>query len=594
MSANLNERSPLIINLSPPNSRPDTPPKDTPKPKWSFADYLKMISVLIFTDWPCETVECIVKATRATREDVAREGGPAEQRQGEPAEQRQGEPAEQQQGEPAEQQQGEPAIQQQGEPAEQQQGEPAVQQQGEPAEQQQGEPAVQQQGEPAVQQQGEPAEQQQGEPAVQQQGEPAVQQQGEPAEQQQGNEDQDEPEDERIGCCGWNILCFVIVLLRVLFIMGGTFVQLMTCFRRDRISIDLKRIANDTSEKLLRCDDELFSSLLIPDAVIVLVAIWVYFGLRLGRQCSSGLWCSLYCKWKELNTAMKADTAERLNKLVQAVKSELQKKSIILCYTAIPLFYIVLSQVTSGLYFHAFKLDNKDVVIQPPLGKDDQLAGDVKSIFILLAFAGFISLDLLYVGVIMRYAYRCQMIIYYLQIIKHNILKNDRKLRDNQADEKQKRKCHKEIMDEVMIAHKFLKELNANSATTGFIVIITAFQAANCALMLLDNDITHLKAGAVTLRLALWGFLTMFPFQKAAGVNSASRKLHQTGFDMFRPPPVFNTNPHSSNDGMVINLKATMFGISANPWLPYVVLNLLLLTLMIGSRYKWFEHVHIL
>ena len=550
MSANPDERTALIINNLPP---PDTLPNVTPKPKWSSADCLKMISVLIFTDWPCETVERIVKATRATREDADREGGPAADREGGPAADREG------------------GL------------------------------AADREGGPAADREGGPAADREGGPAADREGEPAERQRGEPPGEQEGSEDQDEPEDERMGCCGWNILCFVIMLLRVFFIMGGTFVQLMTCFRRDWISI---RVANDTSEKLLRCDDEseIFSSLLIPDAVVVLVAIWVYIGLRFGPQCysssgpqrNSGLWCSRYCKWKELNTAMKADTAKRLNKLVQAVKSELQKKSIILCYTVIPIFYIVLSQVTSGLYFLAFKLDNKDVVIQPPLGKDDQLAGDVKSIFILLAFAGFISLDLLYVGVIMRYAYRCQMIIYYLQIIKHKVKDSDQKFRDDQEEKEQKRECHEKIIKEVMKAHKFLKELNANSATTGFIVIITAFQAANCALMLLDHDTTYLKAGAVTLRLALWGFLTVFPFQKAAGVNNASRKLCQTGLDMLRLPLKFNTNPDRSNDGMVINLKARMFGISVNPWLPYVVINLLLLTLMIGSRYEWFEHVHIL
>ena len=55
----------------------------------------------------------------------------------------------------------------------------------------------------------------------------------------------------------------------------------------------------------------------------------------------------------------------------------------------------------------------------------------------------------------------------------------------------------------------------------GFIILIGAFQAANCAPVLLDNEINYLQAAALSLRLALWGFLALFPFHQAAGVNIA-------------------------------------------------------------------------
>ena len=324
--------------------------------------------------------------------------------------------------------------------------------------------------------------------------------------------------------------------------------------------------------KLLECNDklEIICGLLIPDAVIILVAIWVYLGLKFGRHE-----CTL-CEWKELKAAMKADTAKRLNALVEDVKPKLQEKSIIAWYTVIPLMYIVLSQATSVMYLIAFQLTNKDVIIQPPLG-EAKLAGDVKLGIIAVSFVGFISLDLLYLRVIMRYVYRCQMITYYLQIIKRKVkdqLNNENNPEAGGNEDNQRAERHKEIMEKVTKAQKYMKELNANSATTGFIILIAAFQVGNCVFMLLDKENTNLQATAVSLRLALWVFLALFPFQKAGGVNSTSKKLCKTG------------------KGMDISLKAKMFGISVNPWLPYVMVNLVLLTLMVGSKYKWYEHIH--
>ena len=389
-------------------------------------------------------------------------------------------------------------------------------------------------------------------------------------------------QDERwctISCTLW----LMLAISQLAFIIAGMAVQLMTCFRRDSINTDLTPIAN-SSMKLLKCDDkrEIVCDLLIPDGVIVLVTMWVYLGLKFGRHLLR------FCDWEGLKTALKADTAERLNALVEDVKSKLQEKSIIAWYTVIPLMYIVLSQATSGMYLAAFHLTNKDVIIQPPIG-EARLAGDVKYDMIVLSFVGFISFDLLYLRVMMRYAYRCQLIIYYLQIIKQKVKDHFKDENNpeaagnegNQPQEDERARNQRQIMKEVKKAHKYITELNANSATTGFIILIAGFQVANCGLMLLDKDeITDLQIVALSLRFALWSFLALYPFHKAGGVNSASKKLCKAGL-------------HSLNKGMDIP-KARMFGISVNPWLPYVVVILLLLTLMVGSKYKWYEHVHIL
>ena len=172
----------------------------------------------------------------------------------------------------------------------------------------------------------------------------------------------------------------------------------------------------------------------------------------------------------------------------------------------------------------------------------------------------------------MRYACRCQMIIYFLKSIGEDICKYDTK--GQQTINKG--------------ACNFIKDLNASSATVGFIVIIAAYQAANCTVILFDDDITYGQGGAVVLRLILWGFLAVFLFHKAGGVNIAAKKLHDTGWDMHRP---HHNNSNGSDNGVRITIKARIFGITVNPWLPYVVVVILLLTIMIGSKFKWYDHV---
>lgn len=146
-------------------------------------------------------------------------------------------------------------------------------------------------------------------------------------------------------------------------------------------------------------------------------------------------------------------------------------------------------------------------------------------------------------------------------------------------------------MKETETAYKFIKKLNASSGTVGFVILVAAYQATNCTVILLSNELTHLQAVAIALRLILWGFLALFPFHKAAGVNITSKRLCDLGWDMHRSPLVSHGDSCRSSNGLHITLKAKMFGISVNPWLPYVVVILLLLTIMIGAKFKWYEHV---
>ena len=81
-----------------------------------------------------------------------------------------------------------------------------------------------------------------------------------------------------------------------------------------------------------------------------------------------------------------------------------------------------------------------------------------------------------------------------------------------------------EIMQKTENAYTFIKQLNASSSTVGFIILIASYQAANCVVILLGNDITYLQGAAILLRLVLWGFLAVFSFHKASGVNIASKR----------------------------------------------------------------------
>ena len=409
---------------------------------------------------------------------------------------------------------------------------------------------------------------------------------------------------------GWSLLTTV----RLLLVLTGIVFQFITCFRRDRISTDLTPITPSTTTnettKLLSCTerDEIICALLIPDIVIFLLALWVYFGLKFVNQFSPRC-----CGCKELNVVIMADTADKLNELVLTIKPKQLGSSITSGYIAIPALYILLSQGVSVMYLFAFHLADEDVVIQPPLQGMDRLTGGLKSGMIALSFVGFIALDLLYVRVIIRYAYRCQMIIYYLEMIKKNI--NDfqngeerikrnqqRSVRENQNLENEgeeitddnivscEDKKAQEVAQENENAYMFIKYLNASSSTVGFIILIASYQAADCAaVFLLDNDITYFQGGAVVLRLILWGFLAVFPFHKAAGVNIAFKRLRDLGWDIYAP--LLGGPYESNNTRKQINLKARVFGISVNPWLPYVVVIVLLLTIMIGAKFKWYEHV---
>ena len=124
------------------------------------------------------------------------------------------------------------------------------------------------------------------------------------------------------------------------------------------------------------------------------------------------------------------------------------------------------------------------------------------------------------------------------------------------------------------------------------------FHAVNCAFFLLSDEFTYHETGAVTARLILFWFLAIYPFYKAAGLNVAAERLCDTGLDMHVDCPYKETIKdvqgsiiyvQGSNKSVCITLKATMFGIYVQPWLPYMVLFVIFLTALVESRLKWYQ-----
>ena len=74
--------------------------------------------------------------------------------------------------------------------------------------------------------------------------------------------------------CRNSILWSTIILLRLSLVTTGLVVQLLTCFRRDRISTDLTPMGPNNTTQLLSCTekDDVICALLIPDLIIFLLA----------------------------------------------------------------------------------------------------------------------------------------------------------------------------------------------------------------------------------------------------------------------------------------------------------------------------------
>lgn len=203
-----------------------------------------------------------------------------------------------------------------------------------------------------------------------------------------------------------------------------------------------------------------------------------------------------------------------------------------------------------------------------------EITGTLKIIIFVVLLIGEFATDLLYVQIILRYAIRCQLNIYFLQLV---INKFENLMYRNQD----------EVVEDVKRIWEFLKQLNKSSRVTGYAILIALIQATNSAINLLNeiddvNATTNSKFSKefiLICRFVLSISLITVPFYQATQVNETSESL----IDRFKIAAMYRRNTRSQRRRITINttkitLKAKLFGISIPPWFVYVGVSLILLS----------------
>ena len=362
-------------------------------------------------------------------------------------------------------------------------------------------------------------------------------------------------------------------------IILGVYYQSAICFSRQNPYAHLKRspdynesLDNSSNHCLLRCDvDKSFvNGYLVPDIAIVLISFWMYlmekFIICL-EKCSCEE-CWLY----KLLTFFSADFEKLL---------KIKRKSTVKVYSVISLLYIFCSLGLDISYVYVFDITHDDLVIQSSVISTNN-SKNFKKKAIILSILGFIAIDLLYIQVITRYAYRCDFTIQYLNSIEN---------RDDQLKEKVKNAYH------------YIRELN-KSTITAIVVVITGFTAISCVINLVttpdctmnsatspesDNDKISSKQiwqfVAVALRLILWTILTVAPFFKAAQVNKSLNRLR---FDLVMCDSSDRSNSSRYAKGVkYMSTEFKFFGISVISALPNMIIILLFSAIILGSNIKY-------
>ena len=371
-------------------------------------------------------------------------------------------------------------------------------------------------------------------------------------------------------------------LLHILLIIFGVASQIFTCFSRQNPYAHWVHHPNDTLIQdtnsstqycLLKCDinKNFITGFIFPDAIIVLLALWIYL-----KKPVAAIILSVTDKsCTPLKDFLKINDSP-IEKLIKETQCNDKLCCTRCCYTLISILYIILSLSISILYLYAFGILTNDVVMQSPI-KNKIVNNYMKDTKLMtgLSLLGFFAFDLLYIQVIIRYSYQCTLLVNYLNSIKSN-LSNDK----------------------VENAYEFLKELNANSATIQTVIVIAGFTAISCGINLFDTtdcpiySLTKeansevkwfqiLQVTAVTLRGILWTWVVLFPFYRAAQVNEASRKLTLK---------IALYHPEISKGAKYIATEIRLIGISVRRWLPCVVILVIFFVIMMGANITSYLH----
>ena len=396
------------------------------------------------------------------------------------------------------------------------------------------------------------------------------------------------------------IKLFFISLIPLILISMGVFAQIFTCFSRQNPYAHWKEDQSDLNENnsnisycKMKCDtgDKNFvSGFIIPDAIILFLSLWVYF--------VEPVYSLIY------KTSLDTLIDESKRKICNAEMTR---------YKIYSTFYILFSCALTIVDIFCFGFGRNDFIIQSALSSN-LISSDnsFKISAIICSLSGFVALDLLYIHVIMRYTYRCDLLIGYLKsMVKKEFPKDQSNTRDTKGstaaagsatskppasqDQLNTGETNENTVEftyeqrkKIEVASKFLKELNDNSIATGIVIVIAGFTAFSCIVNLANNTNCplinkHWQAVVVALRLVLWLYIVLFPLYRAAEVNETS---HEVSVGLV----VHSRDPQMVSKGVkYITSKARLIGMSVQPWLPNALLLTIIFAVMLGSGIKYFH-----
>ena len=365
---------------------------------------------------------------------------------------------------------------------------------------------------------------------------------------------------------------WLYVIIRMFIIIIALFTEIISCFRQDRLdnasssgSMHTTGLTNDTKMPPVIPPNaphfQIFGDIIILDSVIIALLLYVLLS-RLALCNSTDI--------------------DNINQLINAINDTQPDKSTRLLFILTPFSYTILSLLVSIIYLCLYFKHTH--VMWPEYW---EITGSLKISVIAILLAGTFAIDLLYIQIILRYAFRCQLNIHLLQLIIKNV--------ENESYRDQ----DKAIKD-VERSRNFVKQLNKSSRVTGFAILLSLIQATNCTINLLhDVDKTsnsQFEEVALICRLVLWVFLTVAPFYHATKVNETSETLSDSRLVMLKIPVVFtdNTDFHTEmikKNVEKITIKAKLFGITIPPWGIYVVVILILLGFALRSVFELYKHL---
>ena len=393
---------------------------------------------------------------------------------------------------------------------------------------------------------------------------------GESAERETNSKDSQQTQLQ-VECTCFDIIKWIFRFAPLFAIMGAL-TQLLTCFSRQNPYAHWMQDQSNLNENNSYCkmvcnmDKNFVTGFLFPDAIIVLLSLWVYL--------IEPVYTRIY-KDKKTSLGILSDKSE--GKIWETKIKKYGRYSII---------YIICSLILSTTCIFAFGFGRNDIVIQSSLSSSINSSNNgFKIPAIICSILGFIALDLLYIDVLMRYAYRCDLLIEYLESIKT-------KFSQDQTSESTVGVTPGfftgDQQNKIKDASRFLRELNDNALATGTVIVIAGFTAFSCVINLTNyTDCPRInkdwQAVVVTLRLVLWLCIVLYPFYKAAEVNETSREVSVELVVSSRDPQMV------SKGVKYITSKARLIGISVQPWLPNALLLIIIFAMMLGSSIKYFH-----